>query len=170
MKSLSTTHTTKFVSSCTWIKSSSIRPHWNQVNLNHTQSASQPAHTKIKWFSPRVQKNVNSSTHTTKLTSSLHWNKVMLDPPHLNQFTLDPHKNQVIFPADTKNKWFSASIQVTKKNLPPTQQPNQFQHYAGINSSWTPHTEIKSISTTITKTKSISMLSPTRSNFRPAYK
>ena len=117
-------------------------------------------------FPPAFKNQVNSTTHaTTKLISSLHWKKVIFDPPHWNQFNLDhPHKNQVNFPAHPKNKWFSARIQVTNQSLPPTQQPNQFQHCS------TPRTEIKSISTTITKTKSISMLTLKISNFRRAHK
>ena len=110
----------------------------------------------------------------------LHWNQVKFDRSHWNQVNLDhPHKMQVIFHAHsksnwlspfdhspnnevsfhalTKNKLFSASMQVTSHFPPHTQQPNQFH----------PDTEIKS-SSTITKNKSISML--TLNNFRPAHK
>ena len=52
--------------------------------------------------------------------------------------------------------------------MPPTQQPNQFYLYTEIESCSIPNIETKSIST-ITKTKSISMLTLKTSNFRPTH-
>ena len=119
--------------------------HWNQVNLNHTHKMQVSLLTlKSSDFRPAFKNQVNSTTHTTKMISYPHWNKVIFDPPHWNQINSGhPHKNQFNFPADPKNRWFSASIQVTNQFLPPTQQPNQFQRYIKINLSSTPHTEIK---------------------------
>ena len=124
---------------------------------------------KTSDFRPAYKNKSTSTTHTTKPISSLHWNQVKFDPLHWNEVNMDhPHKNQVNFHAHHKNKWFSASIQATSQFLPPT-QPNQFHPYTEIRSSSIRHTEKKPIST-ITKNKSISMLTLKTSDFQSAHK
>ena len=72
-------------------------PHWNKVNSNkpHKMQVKEHAQTKNKWCPTRVQKQ--------------------------NHF--HPLNNQVHFHPPTKNKIFSASIEVITQFLPPTQQP-----------------------------------------------
>ena len=120
-------------------------------------------------FRPDFKTKSMSTTHAiTKWNLSVHWNEVKFDPPHWNQVNLDhPHKNKVNFHAHSNIKWFSASMQVTCQLLPPTQQPDRFYAYTEISSSMIPYTEMKSISTTITKNKLISILTLKTSNFDP---
>ena len=61
-------------------------------------------------------------------------------------------------------------MQVTSQFLPPTQQPNRVHPYPEIKSSLIPHTEIKPISTTISKSESNPMLTLKTSNVPPAHK
>ena len=123
------------------LKKSDYRPAFkNQVNFD-------PHKNQIN-FIPRL-KSSQIRSRTSKSSQLYH-----------------PHKHQVNFRAHPKNKWFSAIIQVTSQFLPTTEQPNQFHPYDEIKPNSIPHAEIKSIST-ITKTKSISMLTPKTVIFDP---
>ena len=157
-------------------------PHNNQINFNHTTEITSilTSHTKCQsicmltrntsHFRPAFKNQANLvHPHNNQTNISLHWNQVKFDPSHWNHVNLDQTKNNVHFHAHTKNKWFLASIQVTSQFLPHT-QPNQFHSYTEIKLSSIAHTEITSISTTITKPRSIFMLTVKTSNFRSEHK
>ena len=122
-------------------------------------------------FARRSRTKSISTTHkTTKQISSRHWTQYNFHSPYRNQDNFNhPHKNQVNFHGHPENMWLLANIKVISHLLRPIQQPNQFHPYTDIISSSIPHIEIMLIST-ITETKSNSMLTLETRNFRPAHK
>ena len=92
------------------------------------------------------------------------WNQVKFDPPHWNQVNLYHTQNPSQFSCSSQ-KQVIFGRHTSIKSIPPlTQQSNQLHLYTEINSSSIPHTGIKSVSTTISKIKSISMLTLKTSN------
>ena len=143
MKSISTSHTTKSISSV----------HWNQVKFDPP--------TETKPISPTVTKTKSTSMLTLKLSNfrPAYQNQIDFDHPHKNQANQSLHLKQMIVGPRTKNNSI-LTIRTEPSQSIPTLKTNEFG----------PDTKTKSNSIPTLKTKSISIHTPTQSNFRPAHK
>ena len=120
-------------------------------------------------LAPREKNQINFPHNQINfIHTEIKWNLITLT--EIKSIWTTRTRKQVNFRAHNKNKWLSASMQVTSQFLPPTQQPNRVHPYPEIKSSLIPHTEIKPISTTISKSESNPMLTLKTSNVPPAHK
>ena len=79
-------------------------------------------------------------------------------PRTQNKVNFDPRtKNLPISVLTQKPSWFRFRLELKPFSIP-TQEPSQFHPYPEIKSSSIPDNEIKSISTTLTKIKLVSVL------------
>ena len=163
MKPFSTSHTTKSISSFTGIKS--IWTTHANLKLSFMLTL------KTSDFRPAFKNRANfDCPQNNQIIPILTLKSSRIRSPSLKsrQFVPPTHKPSYWY-THTKEELSSASTQVTSKFLP-RKQRNQLHPFSEAKSSSIPHTEIKWILTTITKTKPIFMLTLKNRNFRPAHK
>ena len=103
-------------------------PHWTQVNLNHPHKIQVNLHadTKNRWFSPRVQNpsKFRPPTQQNQFHPHTQIKPYSIPRTELKSISTTHTRIKSNFMLIQRNKWFSASIQVTSQFLPHTHQNN----------------------------------------------
>ena len=179
-------HINKSIPIPTLISSQVRSPYWNQVNIDHPHEneVKVDADTKIKWFPARIQKSSqlrpptqrpspSTSTLETGQFRSPHKIRVnfvliaeiksiSISTSISSQFQCPATKNEVLSIQTLNTKHFRPPHKKKHINSDPYTEIIQFHLQAEIKSSSISYAEPKSISTTQTKSNSISILTPTQ--------